>query len=223
MSSPESSAAQRATKRQRTTQQEDGRHDESSKRRESLNGTVSDAQMPDGRPRQTHGERQNGPRQSQDPVIRQQQDVILRDDHDAAYTPLKPHEVRFMVLRSGSYKVHSSINTIEVEFRVESTDSEKIEAYEALSYVWGGLPSDSVHTVRVWIKFNTYVELPITWALYYALVALRGLKNRRLWADALCINQKDDTERSKQVAKMGWILSTCNERPDLSRWRAASQ
>jgi hypothetical protein len=37
------------------------------------------------------------------------------------------------------------------------------------------------------------------------LLALRGPKNRRLWADALCINQSNDVERSEQVAKMGWI------------------
>ncbi|PMD30276.1 HET-domain-containing protein [Hyaloscypha variabilis F] len=138
-------------------------------------------------------------------TIRQLQNVILRDDHDAAYTQLKPNEVRFLVLRSGSDTKKSIKTAIEVEFHVESTDTEKTEAYEALSYVWGGSPLDSAYNVRVWIRYLTYVELPITWNLYCALLALRGPKNRRLWADALCINQRNDVERSEQVAKMGWI------------------
>jgi hypothetical protein len=38
-----------------------------------------------------------------------------------------------------------------VELHIESINSEKIEAYEALSYVWGGSPLDNAYTMRVWI------------------------------------------------------------------------
>ena len=71
--------------------------------------------------------------------------------------------------------------------------------FEALSYVWG--------------KREDLVEIDcghgcqsITPSLGDALRRFRyETKERRLWADALCINQGDDAERSHQVSMMGSI------------------
>jgi len=74
--------------------------------------------------------------------------------------------------------------------------------YEAISYVWGKPTKD------VTILCDGQI-LSITTNLSEALAAFR-LKGepRRLWADGICINQDDDTEREAQVRLMGQIYST---------------
>lgn len=73
--------------------------------------------------------------------------------------------------------------------------------YEALSYVWGS------STPSVEILCNGQV-IEIGPELSYALRRLR-LRDSvcRIWADALCINQTDDAEKSHQVPLMGSIYS----------------
>lgn len=74
-------------------------------------------------------------------------------------------------------------------------------SYEALSYVWGGSPSESSPTITI-----DGAVIKITRNLHAALIALRrDDKYRTLWIDALCINQKDRKERSMQVSMMGEI------------------
>ncbi|KAH8649427.1 heterokaryon incompatibility protein-domain-containing protein [Tricladium varicosporioides] len=68
--------------------------------------------------------------------------------------------------------------------------------YEALSYVWGDA------SIRKNIVFNGN-ELSVTSNLAVALYHLRHQnKLRRLWVDALCINQGNLKERNEQVAMM---------------------
>ena len=74
--------------------------------------------------------------------------------------------------------------------------------YEALSYTW-------VHEGKVWIPNtptpilcnNTHLDIPRSLE-----TALRHLcdprKPRLIWADAICINQTDDDEKTHQVALM---------------------
>ncbi|KAH9214249.1 heterokaryon incompatibility, partial [Leptodontidium sp. 2 PMI_412] len=71
--------------------------------------------------------------------------------------------------------------------------------YEALSYAWG----DPV--------FSHKIEFPggylsITEHLYTALMKLRDeYRPRRLWVDAICIDQTSDLEKGHQVALMADI------------------
>jgi hypothetical protein len=68
--------------------------------------------------------------------------------------------------------------------------------YEAVSYCWGEDPS------RASIKVNG-VDFRVTASLAGALRRFRYLSRPRyLWADALCINQMDDEEKSAQVRSM---------------------
>ncbi|TLS22422.1 uncharacterized protein PpBr36_09998 [Pyricularia pennisetigena] len=74
--------------------------------------------------------------------------------------------------------------------------------YDAVSYVWG----DELRDTRS-ITLNGVV-VPIGANLHWALRRLRLQdESRALWADALCINQRDMAERSTQVAVMGLIYS----------------
>ena len=76
-------------------------------------------------------------------------------------------------------------------------------SYHALSYVWG----DPQVTTPVILDGS---EVPVTTNLKSALRHLRrrtDLYPRRLWADALCINQKDIAERNYQIGMMKDIYS----------------
>jgi hypothetical protein len=78
--------------------------------------------------------------------------------------------------------------------------------YEALSYVWG--PTDDVELITV---DNRHQYLSVTRNLASALRHLRGeRRSRRLWIDAICINQRDLDERSSQTSTM-WAIYHCAE------------
>ena len=72
--------------------------------------------------------------------------------------------------------------------------------FVALSYCWG----DPSMTTTIVVN-NTAVQ--VTLNLNDALFALRSNGELLVWADALCINQNDLTERSYQVQRMGQIYS----------------
>ncbi|KAK1760092.1 heterokaryon incompatibility protein-domain-containing protein [Echria macrotheca] len=73
--------------------------------------------------------------------------------------------------------------------------------YEALSYAWGS--PETTHSL-----FIDDRVLPITANLHAALMHLRDPHlDRVLWADAVCVNQKDLAERSRQVQFMPVVYS----------------
>ncbi|KAK4244844.1 heterokaryon incompatibility protein-domain-containing protein [Corynascus novoguineensis] len=79
---------------------------------------------------------------------------------------------------------------------LEVADVTTAPPYEALSYTWG---SDDP-TDYIWIQGN---PLPIKPNLAAALHSLRlTTSGRRLWIDALCIDQSNLEERSRQVSYM---------------------
>jgi len=69
--------------------------------------------------------------------------------------------------------------------------------YIALSYCWG----DSTLSHSIYIP----EEVHVTANLHSALTALCRMTSVYVWADALCINQKDVLERNKQVLLMRQI------------------
>ncbi|KAH9885052.1 heterokaryon incompatibility protein-domain-containing protein [Xylariomycetidae sp. FL2044] len=80
--------------------------------------------------------------------------------------------------------------------RLHEVEWSNLCEYEALSYAWGD-PNDKA---PITVHGKT---LNITKSLYVALNHLRyGDKSRFLWADAICINQSDISERGAQVRQM---------------------
>ena len=76
--------------------------------------------------------------------------------------------------------------------------------YEALSYVWGDTPRD--HTIHV-----NDSKFFVGRDLFEALLELRlSTESRRLWIDAICINQANVLERNHQVSQMRSIYSTAS-------------
>lgn len=73
--------------------------------------------------------------------------------------------------------------------------------YEAISYVWRG-PAQKTDVVC------NGVRVAITYNLASALRNFRTPdESRNSWADALCINPRDDQEKSSQVTRMRQIYT----------------
>ncbi|KAI8951404.1 HET-domain-containing protein [Xylaria longipes] len=103
--------------------------------------------------------------------------------------------------------LHLHPDSGRIRCRLQHVSLEKLEdEYETLSYCWG------LQTTRqVKISVNG-LDFLIAANLHAALLRLRHLDYNRpktLWIDAICINQSDVIEKSKQVALMGDVYSLC--------------
>ncbi|KIW84426.1 hypothetical protein Z517_03676 [Fonsecaea pedrosoi CBS 271.37] len=101
-----------------------------------------------------------------------------------------------------------------VRCRLQPVSLESCPSYECISYVWEGLPGNATIFCEgqpVEIKAN----------LYAALKAFRDVaKARTLWADALCINQKDKPEKARQIPLMPQIYGRARQ---VLLWLGPSQ
>ena len=94
-------------------------------------------------------------------------------------------------------------NHLDFSIRVISLLGKDIEEYEALSYCWGDVidsyPIRGLDGSILWISNS----------LHRALLQLRPKSGvRLLWADAICINQRDAAEKSWQVKQMGLVYQS---------------
>lgn len=93
------------------------------------------------------------------------------------------------------------------EVDVDASEDENVMGpqFEALSYVWGSM--DETKGIAVTDgDVDAPERLQIGKNLHTALKELRSLNDtRRLWVDAICINQSDVHERARQVTRMGSI------------------
>ena len=107
--------------------------------------------------------------------------------------------LRILVLHPGKQQ-----DDIKCDLSIRSQRRSK-NTYAAISYVWGD-PNDTTD-----ITCNERV-VQVTRNLADALRQFRHPRTiRRLWADALCINQKDEAEKSRQVGMMGAIFRNARE------------
>lgn len=112
---------------------------------------------------------------------------LLSDDH-----------IRIIELLPGAKGDTIQCNlTLELRQDTENT-------YDAISYVWGN-PNDTVEIIccdRI---------LSITTSLGDALRTIRSKASRRLWADAICINQKSSKEKNHQVKQIGQVYENARQ------------
>ena len=75
-----------------------------------------------------------------------------------------------------------------------------IPSYEALSYAWGPTMDPTIVTI---VENSAKFSLQITQNLAIALPYLRHRCRRRVfWIDAICVNQQNSEERTRQVERM---------------------
>lgn len=116
------------------------------------------------------------------------------------YTPIKAWQTRIIRLHPGAYDEPLQADLLVAGLAhgdglVIGMDQELI-SYEAISYAWGA-PS---YTEPISINGLQY---SMTYSLACALHRFRHLdQNRYLWADALCIDQGNTEEKSRQVLNM---------------------
>lgn len=106
---------------------------------------------------------------------------------------------------SHSAQIHCLIKPINLaDLDSELEDEGKTWGYDAVSYVWG----EPVFTRPLYCK-NPNSHLMITERLYNILLHLRAeqrqQQHQRLWIDAICIDQGNPVERSRQVQFMTHI------------------
>jgi hypothetical protein len=102
---------------------------------------------------------------------------------------LPPGHIRLLHIEAGS-------DDSPIVAKLVTTELESAPSYEGLSYTWGVVEFTSEITCDG-------SHLRVTQNLYDALKYLRRPdKERILWIDAICINQNDDFERTRQVGIM---------------------
>lgn len=110
-----------------------------------------------------------------------------------------PDHIRILQLLPGSNDDPLEIALSDV--LIDDTE----DTYEALSYVWG----DPDQTEAIVCQGK---HIFVTKNLCDALRQLRhAFKARFLWADAICINQADDFEKSDQIKQMGRVYTGAKE------------
>lgn len=104
-------------------------------------------------------------------------------------------QFRILTLQAGCFS-----SPVECRLSVASLGTDDAD-FEALSYVWGA----DLFGQKILVDGIPVVVKPNLFA------ALRHLRrrdcDRRLWVDAVCIDQTNDAERAGQVALMGEIFS----------------
>jgi len=117
------------------------------------------------------------------------------------YTPLKePDGIRLIELQPAS-EASSDVKCRLIHTSLSDCINDFFGHYITISYVWG----DPTETRTIYVDG---VPLRITANLFSVLQDSRDeTRVLRLWADAVCINQKDLKERAVQVSIMGRIYT----------------
>jgi Heterokaryon incompatibility protein (HET) len=118
-----------------------------------------------------------------------------------AYKPLPPQCIRVLDLRPGQPD-----EPLMCSIMIQPIAG---KAYNALSYVWGD-PTPAA-TVKC-VDDEGEGEIGIGASLAKALISFRFTDGtRRIWVDALCINQEDLAERQSQVRMMGAVFGEAEQ------------
>ncbi|KAF5229845.1 hypothetical protein FANTH_14065 [Fusarium anthophilum] len=104
----------------------------------------------------------------------------------------KMQEIRVLDLLPGTGEIECTLRTVSLL---------QNPCFEALSYVWGSAAAQNNPTIIVEGK-----RITVTPNLLQALLDLRQNGNTRtVWADAVCINQEDNSEKESQVLLMAEV------------------
>jgi hypothetical protein len=124
-------------------------------------------------------------------------------DKETAYEYLKitqPGIIRLILLQPSD--IEAELHCSLVDASLKDCDNDVVEHYVALSYVWGDAnQKGSISIDGKLLEITASLEM-----------SLRHVRDRsrvlRIWADGICINQKDLDDRNTQVGVMGSIYAT---------------
>lgn len=128
--------------------------------------------------------------------------VVYRDT--SSYLPLLPGEIRLAKLYAGRREDQLRVDLIHLPLAAVTN------LYEALSYAWGAHPlyESLILQHQSTNGRSALSSMAIRPSLAAALRCRRHLnEDIMLWADAICINQSDDDEKSRQIRMMGDIYN----------------
>ncbi|GAW14513.1 hypothetical protein ANO14919_039160 [Xylariales sp. No.14919] len=129
--------------------------------------------------------------------------------------PLGGRQIRIIYLRPGS-----GDTDVFVDISVESLDAQpnQPQAYYAMSWQWGSQNPESRTTIYIqrWEQNGPmereWIPMLVSPNLLWALKRIRlGRSEVRLWVDAICINQRNKDEKSRQVSMMTDIYRKATE------------
>ena len=118
------------------------------------------------------------------------------------YRQLKEGEIRLLVIKHSSRMLPSVIEASMIHVTLEEVldDGTDIE-FEAISYRWGS--ANRIDSILI-----DGGDFRVTESAFNVLMARRSMfKDRTLWIDAICINQSDGMEKTRQIQMMGKIYS----------------
>ena len=126
--------------------------------------------------------------------------------HSKIYENLPTDSIRILTLLPGVPSSELRCELQHAEIHLASGPGAKIQhPFEALSYTWG----DPVFPQSIICNGSM---IKITQNLFDALTRLRFVvKARSLWVDAICINQSDVEEKSRQIPLMKYIYELATQ------------
>ncbi|KAK1641360.1 heterokaryon incompatibility protein-domain-containing protein [Colletotrichum phormii] len=100
-------------------------------------------------------------------------------------------------------RIESAKNNDDVmKLNLYTKSLDKSPRFKALSYAWG----DEKHTMPILLNGFPF---GVTYNLHAALKVLRSKPNKGfLWVDAICVNQRDTSEKGHQISLMGLNLAS---------------
>ncbi|KAK4948258.1 hypothetical protein LTR10_012792 [Elasticomyces elasticus] len=143
-----------------------------------------------------------------DSTLPRHSDQVAWDDKEAEatalptgfYLPISKHQTRLLRLLPGAFGDEISIELLTVDLLRTSGGFLPLKqmwvSYEAVSYCWG--TALATHKILC-----NGADFSVSANVFHALARLRYPQvARHLWLDAVCINQRDFSERSAQVGSM---------------------
>ena len=120
------------------------------------------------------------------------------------YEPLDParHEIRLIKVLSENALSHPKEQPLECTTLTVSLNASP--QYTALSYAWGITTRTNPLILNGML---TYITESLDLALRHVSSQIEGAEPSLVWADALCINQENNIEKSWQVQLMRRIYA----------------
>ena len=111
------------------------------------------------------------------------------------------HKIRLFVIQPGSFDDDICGELVEVNFLLGPT-------FDALSYTWADEQGDASRSGKIYC-IPDFSTIGVTQNCEMAIRRLRHpKKERRVWIDAVCIDQNNAQERTHQIAQMSSIFTS---------------